>query len=97
MANIKELIHPHKILYKTLRCAGNLGEDQGLECYVVGGAVLDLFLHRKIMEVDIMVVGDGIAFAKELKTRLKAILFLEIFYYPYMKGMKKNIKKNLTI
>jgi len=72
MANIKELIHPHKILYKTLRCAGNLGEDQGLECYVVGGAVRDLFLHRKIMEVDIMVVGDGIAFAKELKTRLKA-------------------------
>ena len=72
MANIKELIHPHKILYKTLRCAGNLGEDQGLECYVVGGAVRDLFLHRKIIEVDIMVVGDGIAFAKELKTRLKA-------------------------
>ena len=72
MANIKELIHPHKILYKTLRCAGNLGEDRGLECYVVGGAVRDLFLHRKIMEVDIMVVGDGIAFAKELGTRLKA-------------------------
>ena len=72
MAYIKELIHPHKILYKTLRCAGNLGEDKGLECYVVGGAVRDLFLHRKIMEVDIMVVGDGIAFAKELKTRLKA-------------------------
>ena len=72
MANIKELIQPHKILYKTLRCAGNLGEDRGLECYVVGGAVRDLFLHRKIMEVDIMVVGDGIAFAKELKTRLKA-------------------------
>ena len=57
MANIKELIQPHKILYKTLKCAGNLGEDLGLECYVVGGAVRDLFLHRKIMEVDIMVVG----------------------------------------
>ena len=71
MENIKELIQPHKQFHKTLRCAGKLGEELGLECYVVGGAVRDLFLHINILEVDLMVVGDGIAFAQELGTRLK--------------------------
>ena len=71
MTNIKELIQPLEEFHKTLQCAGSLGEELGLECYVVGGAVRDLFLQRKILEVDIMVVGDGIAFARELGSRLK--------------------------
>ena len=66
MTNIKELINPFKELNDTLKCVGKLAKELKLECYVVGGAVRDLFLQRKISEIDIMVVGDGIRFAKEL-------------------------------
>ena len=65
MTNIKELIVPFKELNDTLKCVGNLAKELKLECYVVGGAVRDLFLQREISEIDIIVVGDGIRFAQE--------------------------------
>lgn len=38
-----------------------------LECYVVGGFVRDLFLERPSKDIDVVVVGSGIAVAQELK------------------------------
>lgn len=42
----------------------------GLECYVVGGYVRDIFLQRPSKDIDVVVVGSGIAMAvpKFLKT-----------------------------
>ena len=37
-----------------------------LECYVVGGYVRDLFLERPTNDIDIVVVGSGIAMAEAL-------------------------------
>ncbi|MFC2767060.1 MAG: tRNA nucleotidyltransferase, partial [Prevotella sp.] len=38
-----------------------------VECYVVGGYVRDLFLERPSGDIDVVVVGSGIAVADELK------------------------------
>lgn len=42
----------------------------GLECYVVGGYVRDLFLERPSNDIDVVVVGSGIQVASELKSVL---------------------------
>lgn len=44
---------------------GNTGNNLGYKTYVVGGFVRDLLINRKIDDIDIVVEGDGIAFAKK--------------------------------
>lgn len=51
----------------------------GLECYVVGGYVRDLFLERQSDDIDVVVVGSGITVAKELKKRLGGNANLSVF------------------
>ena len=46
----------------------------GLECYVVGGYVRDLFLERPSNDIDVVVVGSGISVATKLKERLNPAL-----------------------
>jgi tRNA nucleotidyltransferase (CCA-adding enzyme) len=47
-----------------LRHIGETAEEMGFSAYVVGGFVRDLFLYRHNEDVDIVIEGDGIAFAK---------------------------------
>lgn len=61
---LKERLEP-KIL-NLLKDIGMAGDQIGLELFVVGGFVRDLLLYRKSDDVDIVVEGDGIAFAKQL-------------------------------
>lgn len=42
----------------------------GVECYVVGGYVRDIFLQRPSKDIDVVVVGSGIAMAEALGKRL---------------------------
>ena len=51
----------------------------GLECYVVGGYVRDLFLERPSNDIDIVVVGSGISLATQLKQRLGKKARLSVF------------------
>ena len=51
----------------------------GLECYVVGGYVRDLFLERPSNDIDIVVVGSGIRLATALKQRLGRKAHLSVF------------------
>ena len=51
----------------------------GLECYVVGGYVRDLFLERPSNDIDVVVVGSGIQVASELKTILGKKAHLSVF------------------
>lgn len=39
----------------------------GVECYVVGGYVRDIFLERPSDDIDVVVVGSGIEVASALK------------------------------
>ena len=43
----------------------------GVDCYVVGGYVRDLFLERPSNDIDVVVVGSGIEIAKQLQKQLK--------------------------
>ncbi len=52
------------------RRVSETADKLGLECYVVGGYVRDLFLQRPSQDIDVVVVGSGIAMAEALAKRL---------------------------
>jgi len=70
MTNIKELVQKDKIAFPILKLAGELVAEHKIKVYVVGGFVRDLFLNRKSKEIDLMVEGDGIKFAKLLADKM---------------------------
>ena len=47
-------------------------DRMGVEAYVVGGYVRDYYLHRPSSDVDVVVVGSGVAVAEELARELGA-------------------------
>jgi len=49
---------------QLLQNIGKTGNDLGFHMFVVGGFVRDLLLNRQIDDIDIVVEGDGIEFAK---------------------------------
>ena len=51
----------------------------GVECYVVGGYVRDIFLERPSNDIDVVVVGSGIAVAEELKRMVGKKAHLSVF------------------
>ena len=51
----------------------------GLECYVVGGYVRDIFLERPSNDIDVVVVGSGIKVAEELKRIVGKKAHLSVF------------------
>ncbi len=51
----------------------------GLECYVVGGYVRDLFLERPSNDIDVVVVGSGIQVANALKQQLGKRAYISVF------------------
>ena len=59
---MRERIAPH--LLRTLRQIGETARDLAFQAYVVGGFVRDLFLYRANEDIDIVIEGDGIAFAR---------------------------------
>jgi tRNA nucleotidyltransferase (CCA-adding enzyme) len=60
---MKERLAPR--LIKILQEIGAVADEIGYGAYVVGGFVRDLFLYRSDEDVDIVIEGDGIAFAKK--------------------------------
>ncbi len=52
-------------LLRILKTIGEVADECGYGAYVVGGFVRDLFLYRSDEDVDIVIEGDGIAFAKK--------------------------------
>ena len=68
-----------KIENPVLRMVGETADQLGLECYVVGGWVRDLFLHRPSDDIDVVVVGSGIALAEAVAKRLGKGAHLAVF------------------
>ncbi|MBR2238580.1 MAG: HD domain-containing protein [Prevotella sp.] len=56
-----------------------VADQMGVECYVVGGYVRDIFLERPSNDIDVVVVGSGIAVASELKQQLGRKAHLSVF------------------
>ena len=57
----------------------NAADALGLETYVVGGYVRDLFLERPSNDIDVVVVGSGIQVASKLKEALGRKAHLSVF------------------
>ena len=69
-----------KILDKEIfHQIGDVADELGVECYVVGGYVRDIFLERPSDDIDVVVVGSGIAVASALKKRLGRRAHLSVF------------------
>ena len=49
---------------------GEAADGMGVECYLVGGYVRDIFLERPTNDIDVVVVGSGIEVAKKLQQLL---------------------------
>lgn len=64
-----------EIFHQISEAAGSLG----LECYVVGGYVRDIFLERPSNDIDVVVVGSGIKVAEELKRLVGKKAHLSVF------------------
>lgn len=54
-------------------------DELGIECYVVGGYVRDLFLERPSKDIDVVVVGSGIAMAEAFTARLGKGAHLSVY------------------
>lgn len=70
--NIRTLMDEHlpKWVRGLLQKAGRLGQDLGNPVYVVGGFVRDILLKRENTDVDLVVEGDAVYFAKALAQEL---------------------------
>jgi putative nucleotidyltransferase with HDIG domain len=55
----------HKIQHPVFKVVSQIISEKGLEAYVIGGFVRDLLLDRPSKDIDIVVVGDGLALAEE--------------------------------
>ena len=58
---------------------GEVADSLGVEAYVVGGYVRDLFLYRPSKDIDIVSVGKGIDLAKAVAERLGRGAKLSVF------------------
>ena len=69
-----------KILDKEIfHQISDVADHLGVECYVVGGYVRDIFLERPSDDIDVVVVGSGIEVASELKKMLGKRAHLSVF------------------
>lgn len=59
-------------LFDLLKTIGEVADELGLEAFVAGGFVRDLFLYRPNEDIDIVIEGDGIEFAKTFAKLKKA-------------------------
>ena len=68
-----------KIDDPILHLIGEEADRLQLECYVIGGWVRDLLLHRESTDIDVVVVGSGIALAEAVNKRLGKGAHLSVF------------------
>ena len=80
------LLKDNRIELPVLRMVGEEADKLGLECYVIGGWVRDLFLHRESTDIDIVTVshdpavtGPGITLAQAVAKRLGKGAHLSVF------------------
>ena len=69
-----------KILDKEIfHQISSVADELGVECYVVGGYVRDIFLERPSDDIDVVVVGSGIEVASVLTKQLGKHAHLSVF------------------
>jgi len=68
--------HLNNDLFKVI---SDIADVLGLETYVIGGFVRDIFLHRPSKDIDIVTVGSGIKLAEAVAAKLGHKASLSVF------------------
>ena len=74
----KEVIDKH-LSSRTVRQRSEAADEFGLEAYVIGGYVRDIFLRRPSKDIDIVAVGSGIELAKAVARKMGRNAHLSVF------------------
>ncbi len=72
MASMLKERLPRKVI-TYLKEFGKVADLLGYNAYLVGGLVRDVFLKRENLDVDLVVEGDGISFARSFSERHKEV------------------------
>ena len=64
---------------KPFHLISEAADELGVEAYVIGGYVRDIFLHRPSKDIDVVAVGSGIELAKAVARRLGRRACLSVF------------------
>ncbi|MDA8084607.1 MAG: CBS domain-containing protein [Nitrospiraceae bacterium] len=59
-----------KDIFSILQASGKTAETMGYSAYLVGGSVRDLLLREENLDIDLVIEGDGILFARTMAERL---------------------------
>ena len=72
MTLIKDIINQNKRLANISKAISELSDETNINAFLVGGCVRDLMLNplEEAIDVDIMVEGNGIDFAKKLAKKI---------------------------
>jgi putative nucleotidyltransferase with HDIG domain len=62
--------HREVVEMPVFKLLSEVADETGMEAYVIGGFVRDFLLDRLVKDLDVVTVGDGIAFAKAVSKRL---------------------------
>ncbi len=68
-----------KLSGQIFEIIADVADTMQLECYVIGGYVRDIFLHRPSKDIDVVTVGSGISLAQAMKNRLGKNAKLSVF------------------
>lgn len=71
LSTIMRSMFPPKV-FNLLKLTGETAEGLGFSAYLVGGSVRDMLRGEANLDIDIVIEGDGIAFAQSLGSKLKA-------------------------
>lgn len=80
-------------LFEILQKAGEVADSMGYGAYLVGGSVRDLLRREENLDIDIVVEGDGIEFAKKLSAQTGAKI-LTHKRFGTARIILNNLKKN---
>ena len=64
---------------KPFRIISEAADELGVEAYVIGGYVRDIFLYRPSKDIDVVAVGSGIELAKAVANKLGKKTHLSVF------------------
>ncbi len=69
----------HKLHHPIFKVLNEAASESGIKTFVVGGFVRDILLQRPNKDIDIVVEGNGIDFAKKVANKLENIRGLSVF------------------
>ena len=69
----------HKLHHPVFKVLNEAANESGIKTFVVGGFVRDILLQRPNKDIDIVVEGNGIEFAKKVANKLENVRGFSVF------------------